>query len=236
MTVINFNSGSDPTTHDARMSSSGTKRIASGLVSAGTVPWSWELKQMDASGFTITQRDGVGANRTASYIALKSTDWTFLVGEYDIPTSGNVTESGLGFTPEFLFEVLTQIDTQDATQTGGDAGVLSIVINDGTTEASHCIASEDNVETTNVSSFTSSDDTTMMDHTNVATGAEAFVATTVLSAGQFVKTGTDHPATAKKAFYLAGGPASGVTITSVSGDDAWTDGDTGIPIVGTGFV
>jgi hypothetical protein len=27
-----------------------------------------------------------------------------------------------------------------------------------------------------------------------------------------------------------------ITITSVSGDDAWTDGDTGIPIVGTGFV
>jgi hypothetical protein len=29
---------------------------------------------------------------------------------------------------------------------------------------------------------------------------------------------------------------SAITITSVSGDDAWTDGDTGIPIVGTGFV
>jgi hypothetical protein len=30
--------------------------------------------------------------------------------------------------------------------------------------------------------------------------------------------------------------ATSVIITSVSGDDAWTDGDTSIPIVGTGFV
>jgi hypothetical protein len=220
---ININDNADPSEHDARISDTTNKRcilsMLSNPASPGGPSWSWEFVSMDAGGFTLRMRDATGNNAAIPFIALKSTDWDFKVGNYDVPTSGNITESGLGLTPSFLFEVITQVETEDADITGGDAGAFAIIMNDGTNEVSHSIASQDNVSTTLAHSFISSNDTTVMDHTAVITGGEAIVGTTAFSSGQFVKTLTDWPAAVKKAFYLVGGVSTTsetVTIDLVS--------------------
>jgi hypothetical protein len=187
------------------------------MLSGGITDRLWEFKQMDSDGFTITCRGAAGNNEEVLYLALRSTDWTFKTGTYDVPTSGNVTESGLGFNPEFLFEVITQMETEDTwIESSGDAGAFAFCMSDGTLEYSFSCSMQEGV-TTSVAKSHNSADTTVLDHTGVKTsGSEAIIGTTTLGTGQFTKTFTEHPAAAKKAFYVAGGP-SGTTIEVPTG-------------------
>jgi hypothetical protein len=186
------------------------------LVSAGPTGRLWEFKQMDSDGFTITCRGAVGNNEEVGFLALRSTDWTFKTGKYDVPTSGSVTESGLGFTPECLIEVITMLESEDTwTESSGDAGAFAIVMNDGTNEYSFSCSMQEGV-TTSVAKSHNSADTTVLDHTGVKTsGSEAIIGTTSFASGSFTKTFTEHPAAAKKAFYVAGGPSGTATTIEV---------------------
>jgi hypothetical protein len=207
----NINNTTDPTEHDVMLRSD---RVAQGLLSSGNVSQGWEGASLDPTGFTLTQRDSVASGTTIPYIAIKSTDWLFKVGSYNVPTSGNVTVSGLGFTPEFLLEFISQQSTALGTNdTGADAGAFGIAMFDGTVENSYAISSEDNVATTNTESFATSNDTTIMDDAGNQTGGEAILGTTSFAAGQFTKTLTQWPAAIKRAIYIAGGPVSTTNTT-----------------------
>jgi hypothetical protein len=161
------------------------------MLSGGLTDRLWEFKQMDSDGFTITCRGAAGNNEEVLYLALRSTDWTFKTGIYDVPTSGNVTESGLGFTPECLIEVITMLESEDTwVQSSGDAGAFAIVMNDGTNEYSFSCSMQEGVTTSVAKSHS-------------------------FASGSFTKTFTEHPAAAKKAFYVAGGPSGTATTIEV---------------------
>ncbi len=166
---------------------------------------SWEVTNWETDGATITMRDAAGANKIARVLCLASSDWTFVAGTYDVPTSGNVTESGLGIDPEFLFNVISQIQTVDThIDNSTEASVIGVALVASAAEFGISASVQRNVSTSLTKSLSDNATVCLEDG-----GTVDIEATTALGTDQFVLTPTNHPASVTKAFYLAAGPTTG---------------------------
>ena len=175
------------------------------LIDASSEVRSWELTSWNSDGVTFTVRGSTGANFIAKCLFIKSTDWTFVAGQYTNPTSGTVTESGLGVDPEFMMDVMTLMQSTDTfINDSAQCSAYGIGLVSAAEQFSISANHQHNVSTSVAKSYVDSTGGSCLgdDGTIVIAGSVA------LGTDQWVKTLTTFPATATKGFYIVGGPAT----------------------------
>lgn len=161
----------------------------------------WEVTAWNSDGVTFTQRTGSGSNATARVLCLASSDWNFVAGTYDVPTSGNITLSSLGIDPKFLFDCVTQIQTTDThIDNSVEASAMGMTLVSAGSEFGISTSVKRNVTTSVTKSISKAAAVCLEDG-----GTLDIESTTALGTDQFVKTFTNNPSSVTKAFYLAGG-------------------------------
>jgi hypothetical protein len=181
-----------------------TNRIVHRL-GTGSITNSWELTSWDSDGITVTVRDNAGTSRVASALFLSSSDWDFVCGQSDLPTSGTRAVTGLGIDPEFLLNVWTNMQTADAhINNSATATAMSVGLVSGSSEYSVSGNAQHNSATPACKSITEATSVLLSD-----AGAIDVEGTHTLDTDGFTTTFSNFPGTASKAFYLAGGPATG---------------------------
>ncbi len=157
-----------------------------------------EISDFDANGFTLTARDGGGDEEAVFYLALNFGGVAEgYVGAYTTPTStGEDTETGPGFKPQFVMLGQTMLESVDTYNTAGLGGQTGISVFDADDEFSVSHRMRDGVMSTECKSisddraivladhlgtldveatFVSFEDTGfILDYSNVATAAKQF--------------------------------------------------------------
>ena len=106
-------------------------RSDAGIITAnsgGSLDWYGEFGSFDSSGFTVTVRNAGANNQYINYLALRfgatpAVDgW---VGTYTSPTAtGNDSESGPGFEPQFVLMFLSGVEAVSTVYTDGRAWLV----------------------------------------------------------------------------------------------------------------
>lgn len=128
-----------------------TLTSAAGTVSEGT---SLEMTSFDSGGFTYTTRDTAVAV-TFGYLALDLDDRHCYAAAplVAMGATGNVSVTGPGFTPEFLFTTAIRVATQDTIN--ANQATISVGVSDGTTTACAAARVRDNQATSDTYSTAS---------------------------------------------------------------------------------
>jgi hypothetical protein len=173
-----------------------------------------ECTAFGSTGFTLTMRDGAGATETVRCWGLKSTDWGFALIDFDMPTSGNLSEQNAGINLSSdggVIGVCTHM-TAFGTATDNTAVGYSTFMYDGATTRCQTGFYEDNQATTDCG-------IRMADNVDVLDGGGALNIEMDLATGTTGFSGTisNNPASVTKNFALVFGPEAtgGVTLTDV---------------------
>ena len=134
-----------------------TDRVLDILDETAGQDWGLEVTAAATNSITVTTRDnGAGAGMEVYSLALDIDDRKVKVGSVDSPTSGATwTPSvSLGFTPQYVGLLLTNLPSEDTIDSGADSGALGISSNTGAGEETcHSWYNEDANETTNTNNL-----------------------------------------------------------------------------------
>jgi len=180
-------------------------------VNASSELRSWELTSWDADGITFTVRGSNASNLLARCLFFRSDDWTFVAGQYDNPTSGTVTASGLGIDPEFMMDVMTQLQSTDTfVNDSAQCSAFGVGLVSLTEQFSVSANHQHNVSTSVAKSYVDSTGVTCLGDA----GTIAIAGSVALGTDQWTKTFTTFPAAVTKGFYVAGGPVTNPSVNT----------------------
>lgn len=130
-------------------------RIAGVCDNTGVLQYSVEIGSFDASGFSITTRDGNTVSSTDFYYICGNGAVDYSLDDSLTPASTGVNSyEGPAFTPQAAIGIMTQFTAiNTARNNSAEAGSFGICAFDGTEEYSLSGSKEDNVGTTNTQSL-----------------------------------------------------------------------------------
>lgn len=160
-----------------------TDRVLNIIKEDGTADWGLEVTDLEADGdIVVTTRDaGAGASMEVYSLALDLDNRSAKVGSVDSPTGSTFSISGMGFKPQYVGMMLTDLDAESAARAGIEtadvqAGVHGISSNAGSGEETcHSWYNEENSASMNTANLFRSrvidlrdDDTsqTLQDHSH----------------------------------------------------------------------
>jgi len=121
----------------------------------GALNWYGVFSDFDADGFSVTIRNDGGDNQKLHYLALNFNSavdaW---VGTHTTPTStGNDSETGPGFTPQFVYVIPSLGEAIDTAYGDNRAGTFGVSAFDADDEYTTVVSSEDGAGTSNTQSL-----------------------------------------------------------------------------------
>jgi hypothetical protein len=131
---------------------------AAGQHNAGGWIWGGEIGTFDSAGFSCTTRQGASGGDDVGFLALSfggiSDVW---VGTVATPTgTGNQSQTGPGFLPQFVMCGLTQMPALNTSYTDANAGSVGLGVFDANNEYSTTAQDEDNQGTSDTQSIADS--------------------------------------------------------------------------------
>lgn len=136
------------------------------LTATGNLDWYGELGSFDSSGFTVTTRNAGANDVSLRYLALDFGDTiSSWVGTNTTPTStGNDAETGPGFTPQFVYQIMNYGEAFDTNNTDAKGGTLGFSTFDANEEYANSFAAEDGATTVNTQSLSNDTAVDITDH------------------------------------------------------------------------
>jgi len=105
------------------------------------------LTNLDVDGFTMTWNDAPNWSIETSYLLIKGGKWAVVEdSEPSGSTTGSQSKTGIGFKPEFLMFIGTNLATANVGAVDGSNHTLAVT--DGTTHAGYDFHAKDNVSPT----------------------------------------------------------------------------------------
>jgi hypothetical protein len=175
------------------------------------------FSDFDANGFSVTPTDGNGGFQILQYLALSFggavDSW---VGIHTTPTStGNDSETGPGFTPQFVFMLESLAEATNSSYSDNRAGTLGFSAFDAGAEFTTIYSGEDGVGTTNTQSLADARAIVVPDDDGTLDIEATFVS---FDTNGWTVNYSNAPATAKKFLALAiEAEAGGPTLQAVAG-------------------
>ncbi|MCB0072106.1 MAG: hypothetical protein KDE20_11635 [Caldilineaceae bacterium] len=146
---IEWDDGAGTATGNAAVSSNRMIIKSSG----GGVQWGGEVTSFDATGFTVTTRDGTSGNRMF-YLALDLGDRSAWAGVIDTPTStGSQSYTSPAFTAGVVLVAPSMAEAVATGYTDAHAGVYGIVAYDGNATYSNVITNDMGAGTSDTKSY-----------------------------------------------------------------------------------
>ncbi len=179
-----------------------TDRVVEQRLGAFGLDYYVVLSDFDANGFTVTNRSDGANNDSFTYLALNFggavSSW---VGTHNTGTStGNVSDTGPGFTPQFVFQMLSLAEATATQYTANRAGSIGFSAIDANNEYTTIVSSEDAVTTTNTQSLSDDRAIVVPDDDGTLDIEATFVS---FDANGWTVNYSNAPATAKLFFALA---------------------------------
>lgn len=200
---VSFTATNGVSTSDQHMLLS-ESRSAAQITSS--VNWGLEVTTWGSDGFTATTRDGGSGGDDVYCLALGGADLSAVIGTVTTPAStGNNDIATTGIDPEAVMIAMTS-SPGTSVISDGDAEGLCFGLADGSGQFSHTWNSDDGVSTSNVRA--SASDSKIMD-LDLGGGSALADATASLGTEKFTLNYSAVPATARKGFFVAFGPATG---------------------------
>jgi hypothetical protein len=173
-----------------------------GMAAPASIDWYGEFGSFDSSGFTVTSRNAGANQANLAYLALNFggvvSSW---VGTYTSPTAtGNDSETGPGFTPQFVMLGLSLVEVAGTVYTDNRAGSNGIGVFDANDEYTTIQTGEDNVATSNEQSLSDDRAIVVPDDDGTLDIEATFVS---MDANGWTVNYSNAPATAKLFFALA---------------------------------
>lgn len=115
-----------------------------------------EVGGFGVDGFTVTTRNSTGMSEgDAYYLALRIDNYASWKGTITTPTAtGNQAITAPGFKPQFMLQIMGNMEAVETGYTDNRAGSIGISVADASAQYSNTWASEDNLATTNTESLT----------------------------------------------------------------------------------
>lgn len=128
-----------------------SNRVVANCNATGSLSWALELSAIDASGFTVTPRDGAGGN--VIFLCIKFNAASSHVEAYTSPTStGADATTGFGYAPIFVGGFITAQTAIDTAATDGKGSAFGLFGISDSQDGMTCWHEQDNVGTSNCQS------------------------------------------------------------------------------------